>query len=156
MAGKMGPGLRLFWISLGDHVWQPPASLLWTLAVYKISAPPIAWDQPCICSSTQAKMATPDIETLDISDSDPEDLFASPSRATKPKSKHSSKPSESSNAPPQQRNAGESKYDAEQARDAALQRELESVRNINELIEGVVSSLDTAKGNMDVRYPTDN
>ena len=40
---------------------------------------------------------------------------------------------------------------AEQARDAALQKELESVRSINSVIEGVVSSLEAAKGNMDVR-----
>jgi len=39
---------------------------------------------------------------------------------------------------------------AEQARDSALQKELESVRSINSVIEGVVSSLEEAKGNMDV------
>lgn len=86
-------------------------------------------------------MATPDIAHLDLSDSDNEDLFASPSRASKPKNKNSK--------PPDQRN-GESKYDTEQAREAALQKELESVRSINEVIEGVVSSLESAKGNMDV------
>jgi hypothetical protein len=94
-------------------------------------------------------MPTPDIEKLDLSDSDPEDLFASPSRASKPKQKPNSKPSESTNAAPQRN--GESKYDIEQARDAALRKELESVRSINEVIEGVVSSLEAAKGNMDVR-----
>jgi hypothetical protein len=98
-------------------------------------------------------MATPDIGKLDLSDSDTEDLFASPSRASKPKQKSSPK-SESSNVLPQ-RNA-ESKYDAEQARDAALRKELESVRSINEVIEGVVSSLDAAKGNMDVCKPPDS
>jgi len=94
-------------------------------------------------------MATPDIAKLELSDSDTEDLFASPSRASKPKQRPTSKPSEGSNAPPQRN--GESKYDAEQARDVALQKELESVRSINEVIEGVVSSLEAAKGNMDVR-----
>jgi len=86
-------------------------------------------------------MATPDIGKLDLSDSDTEDLFASPSRASKPPQK--SKPPESA------RNA-ESKYDTEQARETALQKELESVRSLNEVIEGVVSSLECAKGNMDV------
>ena len=98
-------------------------------------------------------MSTPDIGKLDLSDSeDTEDLFASPSRASKPKSKRTPKASESTNAPPQ-RNGGESKYDAEQAHEASLQKELESVRSINEVIEGVISSLDAAKGNMDVSKP---
>jgi len=91
-------------------------------------------------------MATPDIGKLDLSDSDTEDLFASPSRTAKSKQKPT--PSENTNVPPQ-RNA-ESKYDAEQSRDVALQKELEGVRSINEVIEGVVSSLEAAKGNMDV------
>ncbi|KAK1832471.1 DASH complex subunit Duo1-domain-containing protein [Podospora conica] len=44
-----------------------------------------------------------------------------------------------------------SRYDAEEAqeaRDAALRRELEGVRNINEVIEGVIGTLERAKGNM--------
>ena len=89
-------------------------------------------------------MAIPDIGKLDLSDSDTEDLFASPSRASKPTQK-STKQTEL--APRKE----ESKYDAEQAREASLQRELESVRSINDVIEGVVNSLDCAKGNMDVR-----
>jgi hypothetical protein len=89
-------------------------------------------------------MATPDIGKLDLSDSDTEDLFASPSRTSKPNQK-STKQTEG----PPQRN-GESKYDAEQAREASLQRELDSVRSINDVIEGVINSLECAKGNMDV------
>jgi hypothetical protein len=42
------------------------------------------------------------------------------------------------------------RYDAEHAREEALQKELEGVRSINEVIEGVISSLERAKGNMDV------
>lgn len=54
-------------------------------------------------------MATPNIGKLDISDSDTEDLFASPSRAPKPQQKPNSNPPDSKiNAP--QRN-GESKYE---------------------------------------------
>ena len=91
-------------------------------------------------------MATPDIRKLDLSDSDSdsEDLFASPSRASKPSQK-STKQVE--HAPRKE----ESKYDAELAREASLQRELESVQSINDVIEGVVNSLECAKGNMDVR-----
>jgi hypothetical protein len=94
--------------------------------------------------STVITMSTPDIGALDLSDSDTEDLFASPSKV----SKQIQKPNSKSDAP-SNRNV-ESKYDAEQAREASLRKELESVRSINEVIEGVVSSLDVAKGNMDV------
>jgi hypothetical protein len=93
-------------------------------------------------------MATPDIGKLNLSDSDNEDLFASPSKASKQTHKG---PSKTTEVVPTRN--GESKYDAEAARDSSLKRELESVRSINEVIEGVVSSLETAKGNMDVRRP---
>ncbi|KAH8808456.1 DASH complex subunit Duo1-domain-containing protein [Xylogone sp. PMI_703] len=83
-------------------------------------------------------MASPDIGKLDISDSDNEDLWASPSRPSR------TQKAQNRNGPAMR----ESKYDTEQAREAALQKELESVRSINEVIEGVVSSLETAKGNM--------
>lgn len=91
-------------------------------------------------------MSTPEMDKLDLSDSYNEDLFASPSRASKQNPKPAAKNTDAS-----QRN-GESKYDAEQAREASLKRELESVRSINDVIEGVVSSLECAKGNMNVRY----
>jgi hypothetical protein len=93
-------------------------------------------------------MSTPDVGRLDISDSDTEDLFASPSKASKQKQKSNPKGTEATNVQPQRN--GESKYDTEQAREASLRKELESVRSINEVIEGVVSSLECAKGNMDV------
>lgn len=83
-------------------------------------------------------MATPDIGALALSDSDNDSLLASPSR-----------PQSRTQATKDQR-TGETRYDAEEARNAALQRELEGVRSINEVIEGVVSSLERAKGNMDV------
>jgi hypothetical protein len=91
-------------------------------------------------------MSTPDIGKLDLSDSDTEDLFASPSKVSKQNQKAKSK----ANAP-LNRNV-ESKYDTEQAREASLRKELESVRSVNEVIEGVVSSLEVAKGNMDVSF----
>lgn len=94
-----------------------------------------------------SNMATPDLRKLDLSDTeDTEDLFASPSRAT---SKATSKPGVLDT--PSAQHPSEARYDAEQARDAALRRELEGVRSINEVIEGVVGSLEKAKGNMDVR-----
>jgi len=92
-------------------------------------------------------MSTPKLGQLDLSDSDSEDLFASPTKPAKASQKPNQKLNESAHAQPRN---GESKYDAEQARDDALRRELEGVRSINEVIEGVVSSLEVAKGNMDV------
>lgn len=95
-------------------------------------------------------MTTPDVGKLSLSDSsDAEDLFASPSRTSKSTKKANPTSTEALNAP-LQRN-GASKYDTEQARNTALQKELEGVRGINEVIEGVISSLECAKGNMDVR-----
>lgn len=44
-----------------------------------------------------------------------------------------------------------------ETREAALQRELEGVRKINQVIEGVIGTLERAKGNMgvsSVRYPS--
>lgn len=86
---------------------------------------------------------------MDLSDEENEDLWASPSRATNnSSSKSNSKSLDSSNTSASL--PGESRYDAEHAREEALQKELESVRRINEVIEGVISSLERAKGNMDV------
>jgi hypothetical protein len=44
----------------------------------------------------------------------------------------------------------DSHYSTEEAREAALKQELESVRNVNKVIEGVVESLQKARDNMDV------
>lgn len=101
-------------------------------------------------------MATLDIGALDLSSDieSEEDPFESPTKPSrKAQSASSNSKSAESSAPPR---TGESKYDAEAAREANLQRELEGVRSINEVIEGVVSSLETAKGNMDVRHLTHN
>ena len=93
---------------------------------------------------------------LHLSDSDTEDLFASPSRLDQ-KRAHASKTSLSETPKPpvssSRTNAtpGQSKYDTEESREAALRKELAGIRNINQVVEGVVESLDKAKGNMDVR-----
>ncbi len=75
-------------------------------------------------------------------ESDHEDLFASPSK--KPPAKEHERPKTPSN------NQNNRYDDSEDAREVALQRELEGVRNINELIEGVIGTLERAKGNMHV------
>jgi DASH complex subunit Duo1 len=88
------------------------------------------------------------MDKLDLSDEENEDLWASPSRATNKSSKSNSKSLDSTNTSASL--PGESQYDAEHAREEALQKELQGVRSINEVIEGVISSLERAKGNMDV------
>lgn len=97
----------------------------------------------------------PTTETLDLSDpaTDPEDLFASPSRTTKkkpgqqtrPEPSHLNTSGASSREPP-----GDADLDSQQAHEAALRQELAGIRRINEVVEGVVNSLEQAKGNMDV------
>lgn len=47
--------------------------------------------------------------------------------------------------------AKESQYTTDEAREAALRRELDSIRAVNTVIEGVVHSLQKAKDNMAVR-----
>jgi DASH complex subunit Duo1 len=53
---------------------------------------------------------------------------------------------------PQQQssNSNNTRFETDESREAALQRELEGVRNINTVIEGVISTLERAKGNMGV------
>jgi hypothetical protein len=83
-----------------------------------------------------------------IDSSDHEDLFASPSERTAGRAPHQQP--DRTKTP----TAQNSRYDAEEAqeaREAALRRELEGVRNINEVIEGVIGTLERAKGNMGVR-----
>lgn len=80
---------------------------------------------------------------LSESDTDTEDLFASPSSAG---TKLAQKKAPKAPSPP----PTDSKIDSEEAREASLRRELAGIRNINEVIEGVVDSLAQAKGNMDV------
>jgi hypothetical protein len=80
----------------------------------------------------------PDIARLRLQD-DEEDVFASPESAVKQK-----------NARPGNR------HDAEEARDARLQAELERVREVNKVIEGVTASLQKAKANMGTVHQTVN
>ncbi|PGH30594.1 hypothetical protein GX50_06632 [[Emmonsia] crescens] len=92
-------------------------------------------------SSSRAEM-----ERLQLSDEDTEALLESPSKKTGFPSA-----AENSRATPEA-NYGrnnETKYDREEAREASLRSELESVRNINRVVEGIIDSLDRAKGNME-------
>lgn len=70
-------------------------------------------------------------------------FFSSPSKTTDTPQREQPKT-------PSNKNSG-APFDAEEVREAALRRELEGVRNINEVIEGVIGTLERAKGNMGVR-----
>lgn len=99
--------------------------------------------------------ATPATASLDLSDpaTDSEDLFASPSRAAKKKPGQKTHPEPrnlDTSAVSSREPSGNPDLDCEQTHEAALRRELAGIRSINEVIEGVVNSLEQAKGNMEV------
>ena len=100
--------------------------------------------------------STLDIKDLDLSDADTNDLFASPSRkeANAPKAKHEDLHTPGTSGTNSRNASGESRYETEVDREASLRRELAGVRSINEVIEGVVESLERAKGNMEVNIPS--
>ena len=83
---------------------------------------------------------------------DPDDLFASkaqteqiPAQVTSTASNSRKNTSQNPRDPPI-----DATVDREEAREAALRQELAGIRSINEVIEGVVESLERAKGNMEV------
>lgn len=86
---------------------------------------------------------------LDLSDSDSDALFDTPA-ARKNKKTQNPAANEGEGAASGKTRVKESHYTTEEAREAALQRELESIRNVNKVIEGVVESLQKAKDNMAV------
>lgn len=87
-------------------------------------------------------------------DEDTEDLWDSPSKRKEKKRAKTNLSSGDGATTPEPKHAHEEAdtlFDREESREAALRNELQSVRNINEVIEGLLGSLDRAKGNMDVR-----
>lgn len=81
-------------------------------------------------------------EEANMDSSDHEDLFASPSEQRTA--------ARGGQQAPKTQNSRYDAEEAQEAREAALRRELEGVRNINEVIEGVIGTLERAKGNMGV------
>lgn len=101
-----------------------------------------------------AQSDTPNLDSLSLSDTDlndTEDLFASPSvPSRKPKAvqhPESSRKNPSHNAPPP---PPETSEDALAAHEQSLKRELSSLRTMNQVVSGVVESLEKAKSNMEV------
>lgn len=92
-------------------------------------------------------MDPPDMNDLSLSDSDEDALFNTPAAR---KGKKQAPAADAGEGAAGKTRGKESHYTAEEAREAALRRELESVRNVNKVIEGVVESLQKARNNMDV------
>lgn len=91
----------------------------------------------------------PDLNSLSLSDSDAddtEDLFASPSVPSK-KRRFERRPETSNSQPPAHPPDTEEDYLA--AHEASLRRELSSVRTMNQVVSGVVDSLEKAKSNIE-------
>ncbi|OAL49723.1 hypothetical protein IQ07DRAFT_568903 [Pyrenochaeta sp. DS3sAY3a] len=93
-------------------------------------------------------MDPPNMGSLDLSDSDTDALFDTPAARKDKKNAQHARANAGQGAMDQKTRAKESHYTAEEAREAALRRELESIRNVNKVIEGVVESLQKAKDNM--------
>jgi hypothetical protein len=78
-----------------------------------------------------------------------EDLWRSPSK--KDNSSNASKGEQSgSSATGPQVHTGKTKYDDGESKEATLRNELQSVRKVNEAIEGVIDSLNKAQSSMKV------
>lgn len=94
------------------------------------------------------------MDALSLSDSDSDALFDSPAARKKQSKTQREGADAGGGAGSGKTRAKESHYTTEEAREAALRKELESVRNVNRVIEGVVESLQKARNNMDVRGQT--
>ncbi|KAL8769991.1 MAG: hypothetical protein Q9209_004238 [Squamulea sp. 1 TL-2023] len=92
---------------------------------------------------------TPKVEHHDFSDDDTEALFASPSRPQPKASLKAIKTDPKESTVQKSHMSGNGESGSEEAREAALRRELAGIKSINQVIEGVVDSLERAQGNMD-------
>jgi hypothetical protein len=88
---------------------------------------------------------------LNLSDSDSEAPFDTPAARKSKNTPHEEVGDTTDGAASSKPRTKESHYTTEEAREAALRKELENIRNVNRVIEGVVESLEKAKSNMDVR-----
>lgn len=96
-------------------------------------------------------MDRPNMDDLSLSDSDTDALFDTPAaRKNKSKTQDETADAAEDGAAASKARGKESHYTTEEAREAALRKELENVRNVNKVIKGVVESLEKAKNNMDV------
>ena len=95
------------------------------------------------------------MDALNLSDSDSDALFDTPAARKNKKKAQQAGADAGEGAAGGKARAKESHYTTEETREVALRRELESIRNVNKVIEGVVESLQKAKDNMEVSITTD-
>jgi hypothetical protein len=95
-------------------------------------------------------MDPPKMDGLSLSDSDSDALFDTPAARKNKKKTQDAGADAGEGAAGGKTRAKESHYTTEENREATLRRELESIRNVNKVIEGVVESLQKAKDNMEV------
>ncbi|KAJ0424121.1 DASH complex subunit Duo1-domain-containing protein [Aspergillus carlsbadensis] len=96
------------------------------------------------------------MDRLQLSDEDTEDLWDSPSKHGTKRLNQSSITQDSPSPVPRTDHEDEPLFDQQEAQEAVLRNELQSVRNINQVIEGLLGSLDRAKGNMETVSRTVN
>ena len=99
-----------------------------------------------------AQSGTLDLDSLSLSDSDrddTEDLFASPFVPSKKPKAVQGQETSGQRPPPPPSPTPESYEDALANHEQALKRELSSLRTMNQVISGVVESLDKAKSNVE-------
>lgn len=97
--------------------------------------------------------AAEEMQRLQLSDEDTEELWNSPSqRRAQTSIQRGSSRSRAEVTPAEKFQTRDSKssLDQEEARELALRNELQTVRNVNQAIEGVLESLERARGNMEV------
>jgi hypothetical protein len=97
-----------------------------------------------------SQIQPPDLDALNLSDSDSDALFDTPAAKKNTKKARSASRDAAESGAGGKARAKESHYTAEEAREQQLRQELESVRNVNKVIESVVESLQKARDNMDV------
>ena len=108
-----------------------------------------------LASTMSTTLKDIDFDDFDIDDSDSHNSFDSPDARSK------NKPPTGGNGTPieplevNRCRMQESRLSTEELREAALRQELENVRKMNEVLEGVCSSLEKAKNNMEVIDPLD-
>lgn len=107
----------------------------------------IGWDKELTPKHPHIMAPPSNMDDLSRSDSDSDALFDTPAAR---KNKQRAQDAGDEGAAAGKARTKESHYSTEEAREAALRRELESVRNVNKVIEGVVESLQKAKDNMGV------
>ncbi|KGO37034.1 DASH complex, subunit Duo1 [Penicillium expansum] len=90
-----------------------------------------------------------EMERLQLSDDETDDLWNSPSKRVSHKKIHPRTDEKTTPEPRASHDGEDPLFDHREAQEAALRAELQGVRNINEVIEGLLGSLDSAKGNME-------